>query len=352
MLDDARAKDRVASSLPRRAATGASMTISFRTIGIGAAMSLAFATQAYALNTRTWISGHGIDQAGCGPIATPCRTLQYAHDNTTAKGEIDVLDPAGYGSVIIRKSIAIINDGVGVAGVLAAQTADAIRIQVGAADKVILRGLTIEGAGIGSNGIDVLSQGTLTVDNCFIHGFVGGSNSAGNGILIAPDSGTIDVVVTNTKITNNDYIGVSYLPGLFARGGNVTGKISVDHTTVTYSKLGIAAYTAFVTGASRVSIANTFVGHNVQTGVQMFGYNAASTDRFTALFVGNVITDNNPGIDLDGYGSAMFINTQSFSNDNLDIHQGANFFYETAKNNYYNLAKFDDTSKIEERVAY
>ena len=55
-------------------------------------------------NVRTWVSGKGVDQAGCGPIANPCRTLQYAHDVTASGGEIDVADGAGYGAVAIAKA--------------------------------------------------------------------------------------------------------------------------------------------------------------------------------------------------------------------------------------------------------
>ncbi|MCG4712409.1 hypothetical protein L0P28_16900, partial [Dorea formicigenerans] len=69
-----------------------------------------------ALNNRTWVSGTGTDQAGCGPLATPCRTMQYAHDNTAAGGEIDVKHAAGYGTLTITKSITILNEGVGTAG--------------------------------------------------------------------------------------------------------------------------------------------------------------------------------------------------------------------------------------------
>ena len=83
------------------------------------AMLLA-APAASALNARTWISGKGVDQAGCGPAASPCRSLQYAHDQTSAGGEIDILDAAGYGSLVITKAISIVNDGAGLAGVLAA----------------------------------------------------------------------------------------------------------------------------------------------------------------------------------------------------------------------------------------
>ena len=69
---------------------------------------------------RAWVSGKGIDQAGCGAPTSPCRSLQYVHDNIIVDGgEIDILDPAGYGAIVITKAISIVNDGVGTAGVQA-----------------------------------------------------------------------------------------------------------------------------------------------------------------------------------------------------------------------------------------
>src|SRR5450432_688710 len=103
---------------------------------VGAA-SPAWATQA-GLN-RAWVSGHGVDQAGCGAPVTPCRSLQYVHDNIVAAGgEIDILDPAGYGAVTITKAVSIVNDGVGTAGVQAA-SGNAVTINAGANDTVYLR---------------------------------------------------------------------------------------------------------------------------------------------------------------------------------------------------------------------
>ena len=92
------------------------------------ALALVAAAPAHALINRAWVSGHGIDTAACGAPTSPCRSLQYVHDNIIAAGgEIDVLDPAGYGSVTITKSLSIVNDGVGTAGVQAT-AGDAIAI--------------------------------------------------------------------------------------------------------------------------------------------------------------------------------------------------------------------------------
>jgi hypothetical protein len=140
------------------------------------------AAPAHALSNRAWVSGHGTDAAGCGSAASPCRTFQYVHDNIVAPGgEIDVLDPAGYGAVTITKALSIINDGAGTAGVQSVSGQNAITINVVPASvPVNLRGLTIDGLGSGQHGIQVISAGTLTVVNCEIRHFTG------NGIYIAP----------------------------------------------------------------------------------------------------------------------------------------------------------------------
>jgi hypothetical protein len=70
------------------------------------------ATPAQALNTRSFISALGSDANPCTRSA-PCRTLAFAITQTSAKGEINILDPADYGTVTIDKSISIVNDGVG-----------------------------------------------------------------------------------------------------------------------------------------------------------------------------------------------------------------------------------------------
>src|SRR5262245_11980962 len=65
---------------------------------------------------RTYVSSLGNDAYDCNRL-THCRTFQRAHDTTLANGEITVLDPGGYGAVTITKTISIINDGVGEAGI-------------------------------------------------------------------------------------------------------------------------------------------------------------------------------------------------------------------------------------------
>src|ERR687895_295015 len=61
---------------------------------------------AQAQATRTWVSGVGDDANPCSRTA-PCKTFAGAISKTAAGGEIDALDPGGFGAVTITKSILI-----------------------------------------------------------------------------------------------------------------------------------------------------------------------------------------------------------------------------------------------------
>src|SRR5215468_4416785 len=56
--------------------------------------------------SRTWVSGVGDDVNPCSRTA-PCKTFAGAISKMAANGEIDCLDPGGFGTVTITKSITI-----------------------------------------------------------------------------------------------------------------------------------------------------------------------------------------------------------------------------------------------------
>jgi hypothetical protein len=153
----------------------------------GALLALALsAAPAQAGPNRTWVSGTGTDSGACARAA-PCKSFAFALTQTAAGGEIDVIDPAGYGPVTINKSISIVNDGVGVAAI-GAGSGNGVTINAGASDSVHLRGLTIEGLGSGANGILFNTGGTLAIENCVVRNF------GTAGINIAPStSGSFSV---------------------------------------------------------------------------------------------------------------------------------------------------------------
>jgi hypothetical protein len=151
------------------------------------------AEPAHAQATRTWVSGVGDDANPCSRTA-PCKTFAGAISKTAPAGEINVLDPGGFGAVTITKSISIIANSVE-AGVLVSGT-NGIVINVAATDNVLLEGLDIEGLGTGLNGVTILGGGKTTIRKCSIRNFTL------NGVNL---TGTVNarVVVENSLIINN-----------------------------------------------------------------------------------------------------------------------------------------------------
>jgi hypothetical protein len=107
-----------------------------------------FSVPANAQATRTWVSGVGDDANPCSRTA-PCKTFAGAISKTAVGGEINVLDPGGFGAVTITKSVQIRSEFE--AGVLVSGT-NGIVVSVAASDKVLLEGLDIEGLGQVSTG--------------------------------------------------------------------------------------------------------------------------------------------------------------------------------------------------------
>jgi hypothetical protein len=237
-----------------------------------AALFLALSSLAQAQATRTWVSGVGDDANPCSRTA-PCKTFAGAISKTAAGGEISVLDPGGFGVVTITKAITINGDGT-LAGILSSGTTGII-VNAGVNDRVVIRSLSIDGAGTGLNGIRFLAGKELVVVNTSI------SNVTGTGIDVALNAanGTLEVknvVISNaaTGIRVNTTVGTVVglldnvdLNGLttglqVSTGGNVT----VRNSQLSRNGTGILADTA--TSVANVEFSNiSFCGTGVNTSV-------------------------------------------------------------------------------------
>ncbi|KQN07969.1 hypothetical protein ASE85_17205 [Sphingobium sp. Leaf26] len=170
-------------------------------LGLGVVLAMPM-TAAQAQATRTWISGVGDDVNPCSRTA-PCKTFAGAISKTAAGGGINVLDPGGFGTVTITKSITLRADGAE-AGVLASGT-NGIIINAAAGDRVVLEGLDIDGGTAtspGLHGVRVLNGGEVVINDCVIRNFT----SPGSGVGVSIDSSTkTRVTIRNTTINNNLY---------------------------------------------------------------------------------------------------------------------------------------------------
>jgi hypothetical protein len=256
---------------------------------------LTAAVPAWAQANRTFVSGAGSDANPC-TLAAPCRSFAQALTQTNAGGEITILDPAGYGPVTITKSVSIINDGVGEAGVTTVSATDAIDISVGASDVVNLRGLTLVGGGVGNTGIKFTNLGALNVQNCVMRGFNSGlgffptgaatlsvsdtvaSNNVG-GIGIEPTgSGTVTAVFNRVQVIGPSSGSGFSIAGMFSTGAlNVT----ITDSTASGSPFGIANQSLAGKALSQVMVSNSVLSNNAtgvfDTGANSFTYMSRNT---------------------------------------------------------------------------
>jgi hypothetical protein len=230
---------------------------------------VAFASATQAQASRTWVSGTGDDGMPCSRTA-PCKTFSGAISKTAVNGEINCLDPGGFGGVTITKSIQIDCHEI-YAGVSHAGGVNGVNIALDSFDgadtrrTVRLRNLNFSGADTGARGISITGSSLavnseIYVEDCMMDGNFGGT---GNGIR---------------------------------DGRNGGGKLSVSNTTIrNMLGAGIATAAGFLSGTTRV-VLNKVQILNCATGV------AISTNT-KATISDSVISGNTTGIfseDLDG----------------------------------------------------
>jgi hypothetical protein len=212
------------------------------------------AAPAHAQATRTWVSGVGDDANPCSRTA-PCKTFAGAISKTAAQGEINVLDPGGFGAVTIIKSITIRSDSVE-AGVLVA-AGNGINVVAGATDQVTLYGLDIEGLGGGTDGVKLTSGLNLAIIKCNIHHFTNDgvnvqSSTAGARVtvrdsIISFNAGGVNVV--GNGVANAANVDSSLLDGNTSFGlqtNNAGNAISVFRSTIIGSPAAVSVLNSSV----------------------------------------------------------------------------------------------------------
>jgi hypothetical protein len=271
----------------RRRGSSMKRTLLFLSFAIAFCM-FAMTSQAQAQATRTWVSGVGDDANPCSRTA-PCKTFPGAYSRTAAGGEIDALDPGGFGTITIGKAITIDGGGGQVASILASGV-PGVTVNAGANDRVTLRNLRINGIGQsvtpGTTGIVFNSGLLLNVENCFIFGF-----------------------------TSN---GINFQPGVraFLRVSETT----IDSTGLNGSTGGIIAATTAASGANRVTITHSHVTGNGGYGITIGAHTIAMIEEVDVSRNG-IIAGGDAGIFANGVGAEVNVeHSVVMSNNNSGLH--------------------------------
>ena len=277
------------------------LRFTMQTVALSALM-LALASLANAQATRTWVSGVGDDVNPCSRTA-PCKTWAGAISKTAAGGEIDALDPGGFGTLTITKSITVdgttgagwgstLNSG-GINGFVINDSLTATPNTI----KVVLRNLSINGAGttLGLNGISYTSGATVEVENVSI------TNQSNTGINVnktAQGQLFVNNVVfdnVNTAIRATTTGGIAFVNVNNAKvHGNSNG---VVYTSNAAGSVTNSVFARNIGGADgSVSAGNNctvnVIGNNFTSNTTAVRANVGSTVRVS----GNQIYDNTNGL--------------------------------------------------------
>ena len=289
-------------------------------------LGLTLAAQAQA--TRTWVSGVGDDVNPCSRTA-PCKTFAGAISKTATNGEINALDPGGFGTLTITKSITVNGAETNASVLNAGITGFTINYNSFGADvrrSVRIRNVSIQGADTGTGGIRILGAAANTtnsevlIENVTIDGqnaanargindqrdgggtlFINNvtiSNCAGTGIAIAPAIGStaINATINNTRLYNCFF-------GIVASSG---ARVVVNNSVVTGSVGGTGFLAESPAGGTSELHVNNSVSSSNLVGVQTTAggtlriansdivYNGTSVSG-TVLSYGNNRVSGGPG---------------------------------------------------------
>ncbi len=301
-----------------------------------AAGILAWSTPAMAQASRTWVSGVGDDVNPCSRTA-PCKTFAGAISKTAAGGEINCLDPGGWGTVTITKSMTI--DCSQFPGSILNSGTNGIIVNDGGAGTaiVVVRGLEINAASPtspGLNGIRFISGSSLQLENVVIRG---NSSSSGNGINFQPSTAA-RLVLNRVAISNNGSGGAGN--GILVQPtGTGSAQVQLDHVSIaTTSGTGLRVDATGNTGTVGVSVqANDVQITGGATGIFAFapGGNTiplklmvthssinnntaaaliANGTPITVLFSDTTITNNAQGIIVSGSTVLSYQDNRLFGN--------------------------------------
>jgi hypothetical protein len=265
--------------------------VSFLLSALAAALvSLAALPATPAAAQRVFVAAQGSDGNPC-TFALPCRTFQHAHDVVPAGGEIDVLDPAGYGILTITKAISI--QGHGFSGVSVPTRGIGITVNAGATDAVSLNGLLIDGSRTGSEGIRFLTGKSLAVENCVVR------NVLDDGMRFASSAASPpSLSVSNSYFTENTN-GIVILTS-----GSGAANASIDRSGFySNANAGISVAGTFGTGALNVTVADSVASNNLNFG---FRVESSTGQSISTMTLTHVVSSGN-GVGINSVGSTSTI---------------------------------------------
>jgi hypothetical protein len=258
-----------------------------------------FSSGAFAQATRTWVSGVGDDANPCSRTA-PCKTFAGAISKTATNGEISVLDPGGFGVVTINKGITLNGTGT-LAGILSAGSPSAVTVNdTTLTGTVILRDISMNGAGTGTSGVRYLAGKTVMIDHCWMYGMTSRGidvntgagvtfanlkvinsvieNVGEDGVHMTAASGFLLAMISNSEIMNCGQDGIEAAANI---------RLGVSNSRVVRHSNGIITSSS----TAQINLDDVFVSYADNAGLKA---SAGSSIRVSDSIIANNTTGLNP----------------------------------------------------------
>jgi len=279
----------------------------FSTIAIAIAASL----PAQAQRARVFVSVTGNDANPC-TAGSPCKTFQAAHDAVLAGGEISVLDTGGYGTLIINKAVSIVAVGVE-ASIAIPSGGTGITINALSTDKVALRGLTIDGGGVGFGGISFNSGQSLTIDDCVVRG------TTNDGFDFRSEATTPQTLtVSNSRFYDTGRIGLAVIA--FSSGAT---SVSIDRTRFSgNASAGLDVDGSFGTGPLTATVTDSVSANNGNRGIlvgTITGHSPVNVSLTRTQVLGN-----STGLELNGSPVTVWVAQSTISGNTTTGYSAVN----------------------------
>jgi hypothetical protein len=293
------------------------------------ALALSLPVHASGTLIRTFVSATGVDTNPCTTVQ-PCASFAAAYAAVAPNGIVSALDPGKYGPLTITGPVTI--DGNGWAAITAPVSGNGIAVNAGTNDKVILRGLIIDGANAAAvSGIVFNSGASLTVTGCVVRNIGSGDdgldafstgssammltvsdsafiNNSGNGIyLLRQGTGAFYASITGTGVSGNGFDGI-HVDGSAGTGVLALTVAVTDSVLANNVNAGIGV-DSLVTATTNVAVTASHVAGNA--------IGVAASDNATLWLAQSTVAGNAAGYTaqsngvINSYGDNYFANNGS-----------------------------------------
>jgi len=283
--------------------------------GLAAVLACLQGTPALALNNKSFVSDAGNDLSSCLNALNACATFAGALAKTAPGGEISVLNAGEYGPVTITQAANITNDGAGEAGILVPSGQTGITIVAGAGDIVSLRGLVIDGQGVGWIGIIITAASAVHIQNCVVRNLEGAGSSFG---LVMLPSGNTQLFVSDTIVFNNGSVastgGIAIEPL-----GTGNANVVLDRLHLENNVVGLLVNGASGTGnGAHVVIRDSVVSGNASDGILATSA-SGKAPAFVVVEHTSSIDNGGVGIHADGPRATMLLQENTVARNAVGI---------------------------------